>query len=81
MREMITRFNRDFPLDQKIRHSRAGGNPVHRKTPAKQINLWALSATRVVFLLESRLRGNDGSNGNLGLSHAKATCICVTKPG
>jgi hypothetical protein len=29
--------------------SRAGGNPVHRKTPAKQVNFMALSASRVVF--------------------------------
>jgi hypothetical protein len=39
--------------------SRAGGNLVHRKTPAKQVNFRALSASQVVFCLDSRLRGND----------------------
>ena len=44
----------------QFRHSRAGWNPISKNIPSKQFNFLVLSATRNVFLLDSRLRENDG---------------------
>ncbi len=59
-------MNPNGSLEQSVIPAKAGIQ-MFEKSPAKRDNIQGLSASRdVCFLLDSRLRGNDGLMGDLG---------------
>jgi hypothetical protein len=61
-----SRYCRALKKGRFIRHPREGGDSVYRKTPEKQVNFRALSASRVVFFWIPAFEGMTGLMENLG---------------
>jgi hypothetical protein len=64
-------LNRDFPLDRKSDIPAQAGIQLIEKLLQSRSTYRLCPLRGLFFLLDSRLRGNDGSNGKSGLNIVK----------